>query len=82
MAYDSGWILPGASTTCDETNNKSNTVGGANYTGIPTVIAITATHTSDESVIIDKESYLANIDFTLTKKISNNVTTPGDDFVG
>lgn len=82
VAYDSGWILPGESKTCDETNNKSNTVGGANYTGKPTVIAITATHTSDESVIIDKESYLANIDFTLTKKPTNGGIPGDDDLVG
>ncbi len=82
VAYDSGWILPGSSVTCDETNNKSNTVGGANYTGKPAVIAITATHTSDESVIIDKASYLANIDFTLTKRISTSGTPGDDDLVG
>ena len=82
VAYDSGWILPGASKTCDETNNKSNTVGGANFTGKPTAIAITATHTSDESIIIDKESYLANIDFTLTKKKANSGNPGDDDLVG
>lgn len=44
--WDSGWITAGKSVECDETKNKSNTIGGADNVSRPSYVCLCVTYAS------------------------------------
>lgn len=66
ISWDSGWILPGGSQSCDQTRNKSNTIGSnATSSKEPTSIALAFTYNSAGNGSPTFEEFMKYVSFEL-----------------
>lgn len=66
ISWDSGWITPGDSMTCDESNKKGASVGTAASTLFPSVIGLCCTYNSNGAGTPTIDEILQYVTFELT----------------